>query len=331
MIKNVKIKNRLDLTYPDISKEWCIISNKTKTPKTVSYGSHYKANWECSVCEYKWSATIKNRTINNSGCPACTGKIVTDKNCIAITHPKLLKEWSFLKNKETTPYNVTRGSTKKAWWKCETCSHEWKTSINNRTTHKSNCPGCSRHTLSSTNCLMYKYPQSIKEWHPTLNNGKTPYDFTPDANIKVWWKCSNCNYEWNATINNKFKHNVGCKKCKTKSKGELKILNWLKVKNIQYEIQKKFDDCKSPITNWKLIYDFYIPSKNILIEFDGAQHFKIGNFNGHKMTMPELEYIKYKDKIKTDYANSKNINLLRIHYSKLDQIDDILTKHLEVK
>jgi len=49
------------------------------------------------------------------------------------------------------------------------------------------------------------------------------------------------------------------------------------------------------------------------------------------MTMPELEYIKYKDKIKTDYANSKNINLLRIHYSKLDQIDDILTKHLEVK
>jgi hypothetical protein len=37
--------------------------------------------------------------------------------------PEIAKEWHPTKN-VLTPDNVVSGSNKKAWWKCEKCSHE---------------------------------------------------------------------------------------------------------------------------------------------------------------------------------------------------------------
>ena len=66
----------------------------------------------------------------------------------------------------------------------------------------------------------------------------------------------------------------GCPKCK-ESHGEKKIRKWLEEKNIEYVYQKKFKDLG------RLSYDFYIPSKNLLIEFQGEQHYKpVESFGG---------------------------------------------------
>ena len=48
------------------------------------------------------------------------------------------------------------------------------------------------------------YPQAVKEWHPTKNGNLTPYFFKPNSNIKVWWKCSKCGYEWESMIETRF-------------------------------------------------------------------------------------------------------------------------------
>jgi hypothetical protein len=66
-------------------------------------------------------------------------------------------------------------------------------------------------------------------------------------------------------------------------------------------------------------FDFYIESMNLLIEFDGIQHFMpISRFGGET----EFEKIKIKDKIKTEYCMKNNIRLVRISY--MDDIQMVL-------
>jgi very-short-patch-repair endonuclease len=75
-----------------------------------------------------------------------------------------------------------------------------------------------------------------------------------------------------------------------------------------------------------LAFDFYIPSKNILVEYDGLQHFKSGCFvnRQHTTTTADLRGIRERDRIKTDYAKRRDIRLLRIAYTEFSRIDEIL-------
>lgn len=105
-----------------------------------------------------------------------------------------------------------------------------------------------------------------------------------------------------------------CSKCSNKiSKPELIIMKYLEKNNINYEYQKRFDDCRNV---FKLPFDFYIESYNCIIEYDGEFHYfdKFG----------ELENRKYNDKLKTDYCKANNIKLLRIPYFEFNNIDSIL-------
>src|SRR5699024_5755544 len=61
----------------------------------------------------------------------------------------------------------------------------------------------------------------------------------------------------------------GCPFCKS-SRGERYINNWLKRANISFIPQKKFEDCKDQLP---LPFDFYLPTHNLIIEYDGRQHF----------------------------------------------------------
>jgi len=112
----------------------------------------------------------------------------------------------------------------------------------------------------------------------------------------------------------------GCPKCKM-SIGENKIMSYLISKNTLFEFQKTFDDCLSP-NGRKMLFDFYLPEKNVCIEYDGQQHYKsIINFGGDKRFETQKKY----DKIKTEFCSNNNIKLIRIPYYKIKNIDKILT------
>ncbi len=99
----------------------------------------------------------------------------------------------------------------------------------------------------------------------------------------------------------------GCPVCKL-SKGEEWVKKILNKNNIRFEQQKMFNDCKNPITNYKLKFDFYLLDYNILIEFDGIQHFKEQSFfRGFKT-------LQINDLIKEQYCDLNNIKLIRIDY-----------------
>lgn len=109
----------------------------------------------------------------------------------------------------------------------------------------------------------------------------------------------------------------GCPICK-ESKGEKEIRKFLNENNIEYKSQYSFSDCKN--IN-KLTFDFYLPNKNICIEYDGRQHFEsIENWGGDKAFLD----IQKRDRVKNEYCKINGINLLRIKYS--ENVFEVLEK-----
>lgn len=114
----------------------------------------------------------------------------------------------------------------------------------------------------------------------------------------------------------------GCPNC-NESKGEKAISKFLDKYNISYYRQHKFDDCKNVFS---LPFDFYIPSSRVCIEFDGKQHYEPNNHFGGTET---FEKLKINDTIKNNYCEDNYIDLIRIKYTQIDEIEDILYKSLK--
>lgn len=116
-----------------------------------------------------------------------------------------------------------------------------------------------------------------------------------------------------------------CPKCaKSESHGETKIRLYLKGKSIEFNQQKRFNDCRTKVP---LPFDFYIPSMNTIIEYDGEGHFYKVDFKGHDGERT-FNRTKENDKIKNDYCKSNNIKLIRIPYWDYDDIEKILNEKL---
>lgn len=108
--------------------------------------------------------------------------------------------------------------------------------------------------------------------------------------------------------------------CKHSSRAARQIEQILIDNNVEYLKEKTFFDCLSP-RGVNLRYDFAILKDNKiirLIEYDGEFHYKVRDdfFGGEK----ELLYRQECDKIKTEYAQSVNIPLIRIPYYKQNEI-----------
>lgn len=117
----------------------------------------------------------------------------------------------------------------------------------------------------------------------------------------------------------------GCPFC-NESKGEKIISMYLENKNINFIRQKRFTDCRDKLP---LPFDFYLPELNLLIEYDGEQHFTEKSNFGKFRNKSTLEERQIKDKIKTDYAKLKGYILLRIHYNKIHSIEKIISNKIK--
>ena len=128
-------------------------------------------------------------------------------------------------------------------------------------------------------------------------------------------------------IPNKHLNNRGCPKCKL-PKGEIAIERWLSDNHIKYEQQKTFDNCTNPNTGRKLKFDFFVRPQNLLIEFDGPQHFRVGKIGKHFMSMSDFKILNHRDRIKNKFAKSNHIEIIRIPYTKFGRIREILNQRL---
>ncbi len=115
------------------------------------------------------------------------------------------------------------------------------------------------------------------------------------------------------------------------SKGELKISKILKILEINFKSEHIFEDCINPRTKCPLRFDFYLPTHNTCIEFDGIQHFEYTpEFHGLDPVKgaSKLKSQKYRDNIKDEFCSNRNLKLLRIKYSEFRKIEEIIKNYL---
>jgi len=101
----------------------------------------------------------------------------------------------------------------------------------------------------------------------------------------------------------------GCPSC-NESSGEKEVARLLTEKGVEFKRQKRWTKCrdKNPLP-----FDFYIPSLNLAIEYDGEQHFIPKNCWGGG---EEFDKIKRRDALKNKFCEENNIPLLRINYTE---------------
>jgi len=107
----------------------------------------------------------------------------------------------------------------------------------------------------------------------------------------------------------------GCPICR-ESTGEKIISEFLDDNCIRYERQKKFDGCRN---KFKLKFDFYLIDLNIIIEYDGVQHYKPIEFFGG---LQRFNYELKLRNIKEEFCEKNQIKLIKISYN--DNINNIL-------
>lgn len=126
---------------------------------------------------------------------------------------------------------------------------------------------------------------------------------------KLYFKCSKGHIYYQSPDMHTTKNRLtGCPIC-NQPKGEKFIQKYLDNHNIIYESQKRFHDLKDKTY---LSYDFYLPNYNILIEYQGIQHYEECNYFGGK---EKFRNQQYHDKLKREYAKNNGYKLLELHYS----------------
>ena len=189
------------------------------------------------------------------------------------------------------------------------------------------CPICGAENVGMKKRTSVEYKINI------LESLHTDIDFLSEPILttdKVKCTCKICNHIWYATYTNLTNSNnaTGCPKCAGTNSERmlLKILdNW----NLNYEHQKKFNDCKDIFS---LPFDVYLVDFNVLIEFDGEQHYYPIPRKPNDDGTQEFIKIQKHDNIKTEYCKNRNIPLIRIPYWERDNMEYFLfNKFIELK
>lgn len=129
--------------------------------------------------------------------------------------------------------------------------------------------------------------------------------------------CKNCGCsEWERE---KYVSSVKCKVCYPNDTiGESRVIKYLNFLKLTFKKQKKFPGMKN---EKELKCDFFIPKLNLIIEFDGHQHYyPVDYFKGFKSFKKTIKC----DWLKNRYALKNRINILRIPFYKYENIEKLI-------
>lgn len=190
--------------------EWDDGRNLPLTPQTITYGSKRAAWWRCAN-GHTWRAVLYTRT-GGARCPYCTGRRVQPGfNDLASVHPELARQWDYAKNAPLVPADISAGSGRSVWWRCEK-GHSWRALIRSRTAG-CGCPVCAgRQLLPGENDLASVCPELAKQWDAARNGNQRPQDVLPGTEKKVWWICER-GHHWRAAISMRTRSLSSCPVC----------------------------------------------------------------------------------------------------------------------
>lgn len=260
------------------------------------------------VCGNRFMKNPHDATFKGSGCPYCNG----NRNAL------YNEQWVV----ENTPgeYKYVKGYTKmsvKCTFYCNKCGKEFEQTPARLINEKIYGCGCSNTKRKTHEDFLVDMGESIEDYEVL-----SEYQ---GADVPITLKHIECGTKFDTTPYSFIhKHKkIYCPICfYKKSKGEVEIAKYLEVNRIDYQKEFVFPTLKNSR------FDFFIPSENMVIEYDGIQHYEpISHFGGEEGYNQTLQ----RDATKNQYCLDNEITLIRLPYTQLDNINEILHEILKEK
>ena len=265
-----------------------------------------KVKWKCQ-CEcgnfiLVTGSDLRRGHITSCGCSKGEKLI---KDLTGQTFGKLTALY-YLKERDKNRYIV---------WHCRCdCGNEVDISSNSLLTGNTKSCGCYQREQTSNANLV------------DLTNQKfglltALYPVNKGSNESIVWHCKcDCGYEKDILRSSLKSGRILSCGCLSMSRGEFKIRQLLIENSIDFIQEYKPKDKE---ISFDARFDFYIPSLNTLIEYDGQQHFYTVNlFGGEDRFQTQIAH----DKEKNEWAYNNGIQIIRIPYTHYDDLclEDLL-------
>lgn len=189
--------------------------------------------------------------------------------------------------------------------KCLRCGTITEEKLESTFVKGGSCAVCaSRLIVKGINDITTTHPDYVKYFVHIEDAENNSYA----SNKKRLMKCPNCGNEQMCTPNYLTNSGFPCKKCGDGVSYPNKLMF-----NVLTQIGIDFEPEYRPKWVDKSRYDFYIPSKKLIVEMDGMLHYQDNNMSN--LTQEETEHL---DKRKEDEALLRGIKTIRIDSRKSD-------------
>jgi len=257
-----------------------------------------KIEFQCLIasCNFKWYALPGGVLYGETGCPKCVGnKKLTNEDID-----------SKLKDKKIKRLNNYINIDAKNTFEClvENCNYIWSTSVGNIVNTGTGCPKCSRNAKLNNEIIDQRLiGRNIKRLDNYVNSC-----------TKIEWQCliENCNFIWMTTSNDILNQETGCPNCAC-GKSERLIHNIFISNNIKFS--RHYNIRKINLNESRRMHaDFHISNQNIIIEYNGQQHYRPVRFGGISQELADVNFVKQqsRDLYLQQFCDANNIKLIWI-------------------
>ena len=298
----------------------------------LSPSSKEKVSVQCDYCgdiyEVTWGAYNKQHQIlHKDACTHCSGKKASEVHRterIERNYQKALETCRLYNYQLISPKDCFDNVKNYIQYKCP--RHGIKNVILDSFIRGFQCKQCS--AIDASRKVAHTPDEVEREINAINNNillNKNEYVSLEINNLKI--KCGICGNIFYRSLASYRKGSTCCDHCsKRMSHGERKIADFLNTNNIPFESEKQFKGCKD---KKELRFDFYLPTLNMCIEFDGENHYQESFYRNRVEDLNyALKETQRRDEIKNEYCKKHDIELLRIPYWERSNIDEILNDKL---
>lgn len=266
--------------------------------KYISSTNHIKIKCEQSHIFCISASNLKN----GSWCPICAG--------IKIESPlSKLQKISESKGGECLSDKYINCYTKMQF-KCKN-NHTWLTRSNDILNKNAWCPYCSGRLLYT--------PLEDLQRVAKLKGGQLLSTKYFNTIIKIKFKCKR-NHIFESSYNHVVRNNNWCPICNTYMNEKICRAIFELAFNKEF---KKVRNIPNPYNKHSLELDGYNDELKLAFEYNGEQHYKKVDFNGHIMTNQKLKDTQNRDQIKVNYCKLNNIILIVIPYTANTSINTL--------
>jgi hypothetical protein len=279
---------------------------KQRSGKLISKDySTFKKNylWECKK-GHQWKTSLDVILYRNHWCQKCAReKVKLDR------YNKLKRIAEHFNGKLLTKFEENKKTGDKYLWECKK-GHQWEApaewmyySIKRK---NFGCPKC-YNEIRSQHRIRYNV-DDLNKFVEKLN-GKFLSLKVKGMNNKHLWQCEK-GHQWEASITNVVYNGTWCLQCNSSKMYK----NENKCRQIFEEIFNQSFPCKHPKFLNGLELDGFNENLQLAFEYNGEQHYNIGNFKNIIIDEDKLEKTKIRDKRKILLCENNNIKLVIIPF-----------------